>query len=78
MADLSRLQRLMRRFMSTATFARHEAESRKWIATCPGCGHRRSIWDLGGMRGGASGKPSTLMDCPACGQRGWHKVRYES
>jgi ribosomal protein S27AE len=63
--------------MSAQSFARHEAESRKWIATCPQCGLRRSIWELGGLRGGASGKPATRLHCPSCHQTGWHKVRYE-
>lgn len=75
--ELSRLQRFFKRWMSAESFARHEAQSRKWIVTCPNCGHRQSIWDIGGMRGGASGKPATRMRCPSCGTRGWHTVRYE-
>lgn len=64
-------------FMSPATKAAAEAESRKWIATCPNCGRETSIWDLGGLRYKASGTPSRGMVCAGCGKRGMHPITYK-
>ena len=50
-----------------------EAESREWRVVCA-CGHDPSIWDIGGIRYKATGKPRTLMKCPTCGKRTWHRV----
>ena len=50
-----------------------EAESRAWVARCP-CGHARSVWELGGIRCKAAGRPQWLLKCPACGQRAWHAL----
>lgn len=49
------------------------AESRMWKAKCK-CGHACSIWDLGGIRWKATGKPWTWMTCPVCQKRTWHSV----
>jgi hypothetical protein len=51
-----------------------ETESRQWIMKCPSCSHEKSIWDLGGIRWGAAGKPKRLMMCPQCRQLTWHEV----
>ncbi|MEM8741265.1 MAG: hypothetical protein AAGE13_07175 [Pseudomonadota bacterium] len=71
---MSVFRRLILRFMSPKTRARAEAESRAWIATCPACGHERSVWEMGGLRYGASGAPRWRLTCPACGATGWHQV----
>lgn len=65
-------------FMSPATKAKAEAESRKWIATCPNCGHEVSIWDLGGLRYKAAGTPSRGMVCASCKTFGMHSVVYRN
>lgn len=67
-------RRLILRFMSPGARARAEAESRAWTVTCTACGHMRSVWDMGGLRYGASGTPRWRLTCPACGARGWHSV----
>ena len=43
-----------------------EAESRSWVARCP-CGAETSVWEMGGIRWGASGRPIRLLRCGACG-----------
>jgi hypothetical protein len=63
-------------FMSPATKAKAEAESRKWIATCPGCGKQTSVWDLGGLRYKAAGTPLRGYTCAGCGTFGMHKVTF--
>lgn len=74
--DLSRLQRFFRRWMSPETFAAHMAQSKKWVVTCPHCAFRQTIWDMGGLRGGKTGKPATYVRCKSCNRRGWHPVRF--
>lgn len=64
-------------FMGPKTKAAAEAESRKWIATCPSCGKRISVWDLGGIRYKAAGKPWQGFRCQACGKWGMHQVAYD-
>lgn len=51
-----------------------EAESRAWMMKCPDCGHEISVWEAGGIRFGAAGKPKRLMKCGKCGKRTWHQV----
>lgn len=67
------IQRLAKNLLPEKTAAAMEAESRQWRVTCA-CGHSRSIWELGGIRYRAAGKPRRLMKCPACGKRIWHRV----
>ncbi len=52
-----------------------KAESRAWIMRCP-CGHEQSVWDAGGIRWKAAGRPQRLLQCPACGQRKWHVTEW--
>ena len=51
-----------------------EQESQQWHLRCPNCKHERSIWDAGGIRWGAAGKPRRMMTCVQCNQAGWHEV----
>jgi transposase-like protein len=55
-------------FMRPATRAAAEAESRQWMATCEHCHNTHSIWDLGGLRYHAAGRPVMRRKCPDCGQ----------
>jgi hypothetical protein len=51
-----------------------EAESRSWMLHCNVCGLERSVWEMGGVRWKAAGRPSRLMYCPQCGKTTWHKL----
>jgi predicted RNA-binding Zn-ribbon protein involved in translation (DUF1610 family) len=68
------LRTLALRFLSPAGRVAAEAESRAWKATCPSCGKVTSIWDLGGLRYKAAGKPSRGFRCAGCGKVGLHQV----
>jgi ribosomal protein S27E len=68
-------QRLFTALVDEETAAAMEAHSRAWLVECPHCGHARSIWDLGGIRYKATGRPATYLRCPGCGKGGWHRVR---
>jgi hypothetical protein len=66
----------------TALFPRRaadmEAESRRWMLTCPSCGHERSVWDVGGIRWKAAknARKVKYMTCPQCGKSGWHRYSF--
>jgi len=51
-----------------------EAESRAWMVTCNQCGASESMWERGGVRWKAAGKPRMRLNCPACGRITWHTV----
>jgi DNA-directed RNA polymerase subunit RPC12/RpoP len=59
---------------SPSVAAEMEAESRTWMVRCRKCGTERSIWDMGGIRYKAAGKPKRLIRCTTCGRRRWADV----
>lgn len=70
---MSKIQSFLQKVLPKKWATDMEAESRAWMVRCP-CGHKRSIWELGGVRWKASGNPRRLLACPACGQTTWHTV----
>ena len=47
-----------------------QAESERWLLTCPNCGTVRSIWDIGGVRYKAYSKgKKVLVRCTQCKER---------
>lgn len=50
-----------------------EKESRLWMQRCPQCGAETSIWEDGGIRYRAAGRPRRLRRCSTCGLQ-WHEV----
>jgi hypothetical protein len=71
---MSRTQRFITALVPRAWAESMERESREWMARCPGCGHARSIWDLGGIRWKAAGNPKRYLACAGCGQSSWHVI----
>lgn len=59
-------------FMPAETKRKAEAESRQWIGRCKHCGADNSVWDIGGLRYGAAGRPTKLARCPKCRKVGPH------
>jgi DNA-directed RNA polymerase subunit M/transcription elongation factor TFIIS len=51
-----------------------EQQSRSWIVECPKCGHKVSVWDSGGIRYKARGKPRRYGRCVNCRQRSWLRL----
>ena len=66
--------RFLRRVLPLRAFAAVRAGTKEWLAACP-CGHKRDIWDYGGVRYKATGEPLRLLRCPACGRMSMHRVR---
>lgn len=72
---LSRTQRFFQRWCTASWFEKMKAESQAWHLVCD-CGHATSVWDRGGIRYGASGKPMKMMSCPACGKFTTHRMEW--
>lgn len=73
--SLSGGQRFFQRWCSASWFEKMKAESQQWHLVCD-CGHAMSVWDRGGIRFGASGKPLKMMSCPACGKFTTHRMEW--
>lgn len=52
-----------------------KAGTKQWLIECRSCGHKRDIWDEGGIRYKAAGEPVSLGVCPICNKKTWHKAR---
>lgn len=72
----TRLQRLflgLTGVVSTDMAAEMAADSRRWVWECRNCGHRRSVWEMGGIRYKGSGYRRQLALCSACGRASVHR-----
>jgi hypothetical protein len=49
------------------------ADSRRWVWECRNCGHRRSVWEAGGIRYKGSGRERQLETCTQCRVTGVHR-----
>lgn len=74
MSELSFMQKLMQMISSKQGFEVMERESKTWMVQCSNCKFERSIWELGGIRSSATGKPKTYMKCSNCNQATWHTI----
>jgi ribosomal protein S27AE len=61
--------------MPPAMKADAEADSRKWVATCPRCQAESSVWEMGGIRYKAAGTKITLVRCPNCGKQSFMQIQ---
>jgi hypothetical protein len=61
------VQTVLKSILPAAMAKRMEEESRAWKMRCPE-GHEISVWDAGGIRYKASGKPVRLYRCKGCGK----------
>jgi hypothetical protein len=65
---MSALQNIARHFLPETAYNAIRAESQCWLMRCP-CGHETSVWEMGGLRWKADGKPIRWGRCGACGER---------
>ncbi|MDG2132566.1 MAG: hypothetical protein P8J88_03665 [Phycisphaerales bacterium] len=61
--------RLLPASLAASLAASMESESRDWQFECPHCGGRTSVWEIGGLRWKARGRPWRSIHCPACDRR---------
>ena len=72
--DMPAEHRFLKFILPDKAFAAVRAGTKAWLAECP-CGHKRDVWDSGGVRYKAVGEPRQLGHCPACGKNTMHKIR---
>lgn len=65
---MGKFQELLATLLPDAWAASLESESRAWRMRCP-CGAETSIWDMGGIRWKAAGRPRRLGTCGTCGRK---------
>jgi hypothetical protein len=70
---MSSIQWLLLSILSHSLGKDIEKESRLWMQRCRECGAETSIWEDGGVRFGAAGRPWRLRRCATCGLQ-WHEV----
>ena len=61
------VQGLLKSVMPAGVAKGMEEESRAWMMRCPE-GHEISVWDAGGIRYKAKGRPTRLHKCQECGK----------
>ncbi len=61
------IQRLITRIVPGRIARAMEVESRAWFLRCA-CGRDTSVWDMGGIRWIAAGRPYRRAKCAQCGQ----------
>ncbi len=58
-------------------FPEAEVDSRRWTFVCTACGQRSDVWEAGGIRYRASGRPTSLVRCPKCRARTFSQISRE-
>ena len=71
---MSTIQRIFKAFMPNKWYVEMESESRQWRMKCRHCNHEHSVWDLGGIRYKAAGRPTRYITCPNCGKGSWQTL----
>ena len=66
--------RFLKFILPAKAFAAVREETKEWLVECP-CGHKRDVWDSGGVRYKAAGERKQLRFCPLCGKSTMHKIR---
>lgn len=71
---LSFAQKIAKALTSAATFEKLKEESMRYYFVCAKCGKESNIWEIGGIRYKAAGKPLTSIMCPGCGKFGMQAI----
>ena len=70
---LSLPQKIVKFFSTASLFEKMMEDSKRYRFTCS-CGKETSIWDIGGIRYKAAGKPTTGVKCQHCGKFSMQKI----
>jgi transposase-like protein len=66
MSSLSFFQVLVQAIFPAQSFEKMREHSMKWRVQCDTCGDGQSVWELGGVRFGATSGKKTRFKCPSC------------
>ncbi len=70
---MSAVQNIAKHVLPERVFRSMQDESQTWLMRCP-CGHETSVWEMGGIRWKADGKPIRWGQCGGCGERFFAQV----
>jgi hypothetical protein len=70
---ISITQKIAKFFTSKSMFEKMMNESKQYQFDCA-CGKTSNIWEIGGIRYKAYGKPTTLVKCPHCRKIAMRKI----
>ena len=70
---MSGVQAFFTRIFPKKWAASMEADSCNWVMRCD-CGHETSVWEMGGIRWKACGRPRRFGRCAKCGKTFWGAV----
>ncbi len=71
--NLSTTQKILKLFSSEKMFEKMMTESKRYQFDC-NCGKTSYIWEIGGIRYKAYGKPTTLVKCHGCKKIAMRKI----
>jgi hypothetical protein len=71
-------QKTAKLFSSKEKFDKIKQESKLWVFSCSSCNESSSIWEIGGVRDKAKGKPIMRLRCPKCDTVGMQKTHNRS
>jgi len=71
---MSRVQAFFMAIVPRSIGQAMEKESRLWTMRCTQCASETSVWDAGGIRYLAAGRPWRRRFCLKCGGGQWHEV----
>ena len=74
---MSTPHRFLKIILPETLFEKIKAGTKLWLLECP-CGHKRDLWNAGGLRYKAVGEKRQYLKCPECGKGTWHKVRMKT
>jgi DNA-directed RNA polymerase subunit RPC12/RpoP len=73
---MSLIQRMMMAILPKTWAEDMRRDSLRWHIICTDCGHKRSIWEIGGIRWKAVGNSRTYFRCVQCGKHTWQRLEY--
>jgi hypothetical protein len=71
---LSLAQKIAKALTSAATFEKLKEESIRYYFVCASCKKESNIWEIGGIKYKAAGKPLTGIKCPGCGKFAMQRI----
>ena len=71
---LSFAQKIAKWFSSAKMFEKLKEESMRYYFVCSSCNKESNIWEIGGIKYKAAGKPLTGIKCPHCGKFAMQKI----
>ena len=74
---MSAEHRFLKSILPAMAFAALKARTKQWLAECP-CGHKRDLWEVGGVHYKDEGEHRKYGRCPSCDTATIHRIRMKT